>query len=177
MEKISLQFGPPRHAVCVWVWLNNVYLELFAQASLFSCLCTSYLVFIQEEFLWPWGQVAYIAYCSRFEGGGWVPCSLWDPSSPVRDQTQVLCIAKQILNHWTGRDVPMPLFLACKTFLCTTEEGRKRKFQINYNTMPSCHPLQNASWFTTCQKVRKHVLELRKDDTYYATTKLYIFML
>ena len=27
-------------------------------------------------------------------------------SSPTRDQTHVPCIGKQILNHWTTREVP-----------------------------------------------------------------------
>jgi len=30
----------------------------------------------------------------------------WDLSSPMRDQTYVLCIGKQILNHQTTRGVP-----------------------------------------------------------------------
>ena len=31
---------------------------------------------------------------------------MWDPSSLTRDQTHVLGILRQILNHWTTRDVP-----------------------------------------------------------------------
>ena len=31
---------------------------------------------------------------------------MWDPSSLTRDQNQVPCIARQILNHWTTREVP-----------------------------------------------------------------------
>ena len=33
-------------------------------------------------------------------------CCMWDLSSPTRDQTQVPCIARQILNHWVIREVP-----------------------------------------------------------------------
>ena len=29
----------------------------------------------------------------------------WDLSSLTKDRTQVPCIARQILNHWTGREV------------------------------------------------------------------------
>ena len=31
---------------------------------------------------------------------------MWDLTSPTRDQTCVPCIARQILNHWTTREVP-----------------------------------------------------------------------
>ena len=33
-------------------------------------------------------------------------CSMWDPSSPTRDRTCIPCIGRQILNHWTTREVP-----------------------------------------------------------------------
>ena len=32
--------------------------------------------------------------------------STWDLSSQIRDRTLVLCIGKQILHHWTTREVP-----------------------------------------------------------------------
>ena len=31
---------------------------------------------------------------------------IWDLSSPTRDQTCIPCIGRQILNHWTTREVP-----------------------------------------------------------------------
>ena len=31
---------------------------------------------------------------------------MWDLSAPIRDQTRVPCIARQILIHWTTRQVP-----------------------------------------------------------------------
>ena len=34
-------------------------------------------------------------------------CSMWDPSSPTRDQTSIPCIAGWIANHWTTREVPV----------------------------------------------------------------------
>ena len=34
---------------------------------------------------------------------------MWDLSSPTRDQTCISCIARQILNHWTTREVPILL--------------------------------------------------------------------
>ena len=35
---------------------------------------------------------------------------MWDLSSLTGDQTHVPCIARQILNHWTTREVPWPYF-------------------------------------------------------------------
>ena len=31
---------------------------------------------------------------------------MWDLGSPIRDQTCIPCIARQILKHWTSREVP-----------------------------------------------------------------------
>ena len=38
-------------------------------------------------------------------------CGMWDLSSLTRDRTHVLRIARQILNHWTGREGPVLTFL------------------------------------------------------------------
>ena len=35
-----------------------------------------------------------------------VPRSLWDLSSPIRDQTQALAVKVRSPNHWTAREVP-----------------------------------------------------------------------
>ena len=40
----------------------------------------------------------------------WLLCSVWDLSSPKRDRTSVHYIARQILNHWATRTVPVVLF-------------------------------------------------------------------
>ena len=37
-------------------------------------------------------------------------CDMWDLSSPTRNQTQVPCIGRWILNHWTTREIPLPVF-------------------------------------------------------------------
>ena len=47
---------------------------------------------------------------SRALGLQWLSCTglaAWwhDGSSPTRDETGVSCIARQILNHWTTREV------------------------------------------------------------------------
>ena len=36
----------------------------------------------------------------------YLPQSMWDLSSPTRDQTCIPCIGRQRLNHWTARKVP-----------------------------------------------------------------------
>ena len=36
-----------------------------------------------------------------------MPCSMWDLSSLTRDQTCLPCIGRQILYHWTTREVPV----------------------------------------------------------------------
>ena len=35
-----------------------------------------------------------------------LPCNMWDLSSLTRDRTRIPCIGRQILNHWTTREVP-----------------------------------------------------------------------
>ena len=35
---------------------------------------------------------------------------MWDLSSPTRDRTGILYIARRILNHWTTRKVPFITF-------------------------------------------------------------------
>ena len=35
-----------------------------------------------------------------------LPHVMWNLSSLIRDQTRIACIARQILNHWTTREVP-----------------------------------------------------------------------
>ena len=36
---------------------------------------------------------------------------MWDLSSPMRDRTRVLCIARQILSHWTTGEITSCAFL------------------------------------------------------------------
>ena len=39
---------------------------------------------------------------------------MWDLSSPIRDQTRVPCIGRQLLNHWTTREVPRSTILSAE---------------------------------------------------------------
>jgi len=45
--------------------------------------------------------------------GAWayLPQSVWDLSSPARDRTCILCIGRQIFNHWTTEEVSLLIFL------------------------------------------------------------------
>ena len=36
-----------------------------------------------------------------------MPCSLWDLSSPTRDQTQAMAVKAKSINHWTTREIPI----------------------------------------------------------------------
>ena len=42
------------------------------------------------------------AFLKKKFGG---PCGMWDLSFLTRHQTCIPCIARQILNHWTTREV------------------------------------------------------------------------
>ena len=57
-----------------------------------------------------------------------VPHSLWNPSSPTRDQTWAMTVKAQSLNHWTTKEVPNFLLLFCLmsvSFLGQSEEPRR----------------------------------------------------
>ena len=41
---------------------------------------------------------------------------MWDLSSPTRDRTHVPCIGRQILDHWTTREVPILFVLLREDF-------------------------------------------------------------
>ena len=49
----------------------------------------------------------FIAGCSMQT---YLPCGMWDLSSPTRDWTQVPCFGRQIINHWTTKEVPGLVF-------------------------------------------------------------------
>ena len=40
--------------------------------------------------------------------------STWDLCSLIRDRTHLLCVGRQILNHWTTREVP-DIFISIAT--------------------------------------------------------------
>ena len=52
---------------------------------------------------------------------------MWDLSSPTRDPTCVPCIRRQVLNHWTTREVPLLSLLPGKTPLLLQGPAGRRK--------------------------------------------------
>ena len=63
--------------------------------------------------LWaPWFS------CCRAGALEMLPQGMWDLSSPARDQTSNPCIARQILNHWTMRQV-LPKDWLCQAMTVT----------------------------------------------------------
>ena len=62
-------------------------------------------------------------------------CSVWGLSSLTRAQTHVLCIARQILNHWTNGQLPWKYFLG-KIFvysLLTEKRNSTQRFRTRFN--------------------------------------------
>ena len=57
-------------------------------------------------FFWLcWVFVAVLGRAVVLQPKGLVVLCVWDPSSSTRDHTQVPCIGRHILNHWTTREV------------------------------------------------------------------------
>ena len=58
-------------------------------------------------------RLVFVAACQNFSNCGTrasLPQGVWDFNSLTRDQTHITCIGKQILNHWTTREVLWRLF-------------------------------------------------------------------
>ena len=71
-----------------FIWLHGV---LVAASWIFRCGART-LVVAHE--LCSYGMRAQLL------------CGMWDLSSLTRDQTHIPCIARQLLNDWTTREVP-----------------------------------------------------------------------
>ena len=41
----------------------------------------------------------------------YLPRGMWNLSSPTRDRIHTPCTGRQILNHWTPKEAPKPLFV------------------------------------------------------------------
>ena len=70
---------------------------------------------------------------SGFSSGGTqaeLPCGVWDLSSLTRDQT-CISIERQILNHWTTREVPALLFLLSPLFQLRIFERRWKCWSLS----------------------------------------------
>ena len=63
---------------------------------------------------------------------------MWDPSSRTRNRIHVPCIGKQILNHWTTRDVPSYHILTR-----SKEPEQSRGGMLRWRT---CQPVSMRIW-------------------------------
>ena len=55
---------------------------------------------------WVFTAVLTLAF-SSCGTWAWLPLGMWDLSSLPKDWTHISCIGRQILNHWTAREVPV----------------------------------------------------------------------
>ena len=51
----------------------------------------------------------------------WLPHIVWELNFPARDETQVVCIGRWMLNHWTTREVLILFFflVRCGAHICS----------------------------------------------------------
>ena len=84
----------------------NIYLFVFIYLTVPNKLvaaCSSFFFFF---FFFYLCRILAVARCSAQAS---LLFSMWDLSSLTRDQTQVPCFGRQILNHCTTREVPMQI--------------------------------------------------------------------
>ena len=94
-----------------------------------------------------------------------------DLSSSTRDQTRVLCIARQILNHWTTREVPYARVLwmcYCHTFTQALwgqfdSDTHENKFE-NVVSSPSLHDWLSLSGIILSLRVLDLIREIKELD-------------
>ena len=103
---------------------ESFYLFFFWLHGLLVAACGIFPCGAQTLYLWHTGSVI---------GAGRLSCSVWNLSSPARDRTHVLCIARQILNHCLTREVPFFFFFFLKVL------KRKHHLKINFPTFLPCH--------------------------------------
>ena len=95
----------------IWLCCSQIILVCCLVCRFLSCGLQDLHSIMWDLLLWPvgslvvahmfWNMWASVAVARKFSCSG----GMWDPFSPTRDQTCVSCIARQILNHWTTREV------------------------------------------------------------------------
>ena len=63
---------------------------------------------------------------------------MWDLSSPTRDRTRIPCIGRQILNHWTTREVPITMFSNMCFHLIILDISPCQKIHFHFIFFKSC---------------------------------------
>ena len=94
------------------IWFSTIYLSIYI-LQLMSFLTFATFLFIWFFFFF-FNFTASGLSCSR---QAWLPCSMWDPSSPARNWICVPCTARHILNPGTTREVPTTHFFNLLLFL------------------------------------------------------------
>ena len=57
----------------------------------------------------------WLSSCSLWT---WLPHGMWDPSSLTKGQTYVPCIARQIFDLWTTREIPILFYAEQYSVMC-----------------------------------------------------------
>ena len=95
----------PVYDLCFLSYFPFLHLAAQSTGMMTGTLVTILLFFAQNLFIWlHWVLVAAhgIFHCGM---RAWQACGMWDFSSLTRDWTRTPCIGRQILNHWTTREV------------------------------------------------------------------------
>ena len=106
---------------CLWMQIFVIY--YFIYFLIFIHLVVSGLRCIMQDLPSQHADSPVVAHgLSRCDSWSQLPHSMWDLSSLTRDQTHVPCIARQIPNHWTPREVPVIYYFmhASQTVLFTS---------------------------------------------------------
>ena len=100
LSKIHGKFCMNEQLVVLLIMKNGKGILLHESAVIYP-LCVHFILFLKifDCVGLCWGASCGVQASLVAEG-------IWDLSSPTRDQTCIPCIGRQILNHWTTREVP-----------------------------------------------------------------------
>ena len=91
----------------------------FFNLYLFGCFTVARKIFFgtcRVSNCGAWWRGLWSVEAQKFRRAGLI-AETWDLSFPTRERTRVPCIARQILNHWTTREVPVSVFLTTPAWL------------------------------------------------------------
>ena len=106
--------------MCLWdstaqrgVWVYTAVdgmLPALAYADIFFCFM---LIFSFLKTLISLSGFSLVVACRLCCWGTqvWLSIGVWDLSSLTKGQTHIPCIGRQVLNHWTTREVPHFYFI------------------------------------------------------------------
>ena len=126
-ETLSLSIVPETAALAQSKDTENSPLPA-AQRALLMYLVVSGLVAACRTFVTSYGVSFVVHRLSNCGTQAQLPDGMWDLSFPTRDQTRFPCLGKQILNHWTAREVPRGAL------------GLVSNVRVPGHELPSCKP-------------------------------------